>query len=466
MSLRVYDTLRRSKSEFNTIEDGKVRMYVCGPTVYDSAHVGHAMSALVFDVVRRYLIFCGYNVHYVMNFTDVDDKIIARANQLGVPPISLAEKYINEFKKDLSGLNILPATEHPRATEETEAIIEMVARLLEIDVAYEVDGDVYFRVEKDEDYGKLSGRNLEDMNAGARIRVDQRKENPMDFAVWKATKPGEPAWDSPWGPGRPGWHIECSAMNLSHLGQQIDIHGGGNDLIFPHHENEIAQTEAITGKPFARYWMHNGMLQLKGKKMSKSLGNLIPISDFLEEHPGDVMRLIVISSHYRSPLTFTDKVIEANERALDRLLSAKRPAMPNAEGAPAEILAKLDEQVKATRQGFIEAMDDDFNTAGALGQIFDLVRVINQSRSENATDEELSPAQQVLNGLTGILGLELNQGESKVTQADAFIDLLLELRQELRQQKNFALADSIRDRLTALGVVIEDTPQNSTWRWE
>jgi len=466
MSLRVYDTLRRSKSEFNTIEDGKVRMYVCGPTVYDSAHVGHAMSALVFDVVRRYLIFCGYNVHYVMNFTDVDDKIIARANQLGVPPISLAEKYINEFKKDLSGLNILPATEHPRATEETEAIIEMVARLLEIDVAYEVDGDVYFRVEKDEDYGKLSGRNLEDMNAGARIRVDQRKENPMDFAVWKATKPGEPAWDSPWGPGRPGWHIECSAMNLSHLGQQIDIHGGGNDLIFPHHENEIAQTEAITGKPFARYWMHNGMLQLKGKKMSKSLGNLIPISDFLEEHPGDVMRLIVISSHYRSPLTFTDKVIEANERALDRLLSAKRPAMPNAEGAPAEILAKLDEQVKATRQGFIEAMDDDFNTAGALGQIFDLVRVINQSRSENATDEELSPAQQVLNELTGILGLELNQGVSKGTQADAFIDLLLELRQELRKQKSFALADTIRDRLTALGVVIEDTPQSSTWRWE
>jgi len=466
MSLRVYDTLRRSKSEFKTIEDGKVRMYVCGPTVYDSAHVGHAMSALVFDVVRRYLIFRGYDVHYVMNFTDVDDKIIARANQLGVPPISLAEKYINEFKKDLSGLNILPATEHPRATEETEAIIEMVAQLLENDAAYEVDGDVYFRVEKDKDYGKLSGRNLEDMNAGARIRVDQRKENPMDFAIWKTAKPGEPAWDSPWGPGRPGWHIECSAMNLSHLGQQIDIHGGGNDLIFPHHENEIAQTEAITGKPFARYWMHNGMLQLKGKKMSKSLGNLVPISDFLEEHPGDVMRLIVISSHYRSPLTFTDEVIKANERALDRLLSAKRPAMPNVEGAPADVLAKLDEQVKSTRQGFTEAMDDDFNTAGALGQIFDLVRVINQARSENATDEELSSAQQALNELAGVLGLELNQGESKGTQADAFIDLLLELRQELRKQKNFALADTIRDQLTALGVVIEDTPQSSTWRWE
>ncbi len=466
MSLRVYDTLRRSKSEFKTIEDGKVRMYVCGPTVYDSAHVGHAMSALVFDVVRRYLIFRGYDVHYVMNFTDVDDKIIARADQLGVAPISLAEKYIHEFKKDLSGLNILPATEHPRATEEIETIIEMVAQLLENDAAYEVDGDVYFRVEKDKDYGKLSGRNLEDMNAGARIRVDQRKENPMDFAIWKTAKPGEPAWDSPWGPGRPGWHIECSAMSLSHLGQQIDIHGGGNDLIFPHHENEIAQTEAITGKPFARYWMHNGMLQLKGEKMSKSLGNLVPIDDFLADHPGDVMRLIVISSHYRSPLTFTNEVIEANERALDRLLSAKRPAMPNAEGAPAEVLARLDEQVKATRQGFTEAMDDDFNTAGALGQIFDLVRVINQARSENATDEELSPAQQALNELTGILGLELNQGESKGTQADAFIDLLLELRQELRQQKSFALADSIRDRLTALGVVIEDTPQGSTWRWE
>ncbi len=466
MTLKVYDTLTREKSDFRTIEEGKVRMYVCGPTVYDSAHVGHAMSAIVFDVVRRYLEFLGYDVHYVMNFTDVDDKIIKRANQLGVDSYKLAEKYIEEFKQNLKDLNILPATEHPRATEEINTIIDMVARLLKNDAAYEVDGDVYFRVEAAKDYGKLSGRDLEEMNAGSRIRVNEKKENPMDFAVWKAAKPDEPSWDSPWGPGRPGWHIECSAMNLHHLGEQIDIHGGGNDLIFPHHENEIAQTEAVTGKPFARYWMHNGMLQLKGEKMSKSLGNLIPINEFLEEHPGDVMRLIVISSHYRSPLTFNNEVIEANERAYEHLISAKRPSMPEAEGAPEEILDKLEEQVKATKDGFIESMNEDFNTAGALGSLFDMVRVINQARSENATDEQLAPAQKTFNELTSVLGLKLEQRERAASSADTFIELLLDLRQELRQQKNYDMADRIRDELAQLGVAIEDTPQGSTWRWE
>lgn len=466
MTLKIYNTLTREKSEFSPLEEGKVRMYVCGPTVYDSAHVGHAMSALVFDVIRRYLTYRGYQVKYVMNFTDVDDKIIDRAKRLGVEPIQLAEQYIEEFKENLKDLNILPATEHPRATDEIEAIIDMVARLLENDSAYEVDGDVYFRVESTQDYGKLSGRKLEEMNAGSRIRVDERKENPMDFAVWKSAKAGEPAWDSPWGSGRPGWHIECSAMNLDHLGQQIDIHGGGNDLIFPHHENEIAQTEAITGKPFARYWMHNGMLQLKGEKMSKSLGNLIPISDFLDEHPGDVMRLIVISSHYRSPLTFNDEVIEANERALDRLLSAKRTAMPGAKGAPQAILDKLLEQEKATHEGFIEAMDEDFNTAGALANIFDLVRMINQARSEGATDAELNAAQQTFTELTDVLGLELLSRTKAASDADAFVDLLVDLRQTLRQQKNYNLSDQIRDELAELGVVIEDTPQGSSWRWE
>jgi cysteinyl-tRNA synthetase len=288
----------------------------------------------------------------------------------------------------------------------------------------------------------------------------------MDFAVWKAAKPNEPSWDSPWGPGRPGWHIECSAMNLHHLGQQIDIHGGGNDLIFPHHENEIAQTEAVTGKPFARYWMHNGMLQLKGEKMSKSLGNLIPIKEFLQEHPGDVMRLIVISSHYRSPLTFNDEVIEANERAYERLLSAKRPAMSGAEGAPEETLTKLRDQVEATKKAFSESMNEDFNTAGALGSIFDLVRVINQARSENATDEELEPAQNTFTELTGVLGLELNQRKKTASSADAFVDLLLDLRQELREQKNYDLSDHIRNELAELGIVIEDNPQGSTWHWE
>jgi cysteinyl-tRNA synthetase len=466
MSLRIYSTLSREKSDFVPLEEGKVRMYVCGPTVYDSAHVGHAMSALVFDIVRRYLIYKGFEVEYVMNFTDVDDKIIARAAKLGVEPIELAEEYIKEFKKDLEDLNILPATEHPRATEEINTIIDMVARLLEKDVAYEVNGDVFFRVEADKEYGKLSGRNLEGMNAGSRIRVDERKENPMDFAVWKAAKEGEPAWDSPWGPGRPGWHIECSAMNLHHLGQQIDIHGGGNDLIFPHHENEIAQTEAITGKPFARYWMHNGMLQLKGEKMSKSTGNLIPIREFLQEHSGDVMRLIVLSSHYRSPLTFNSEVIQANERAYQRILTAKRPALPDSSGALPELLEQLTQQTNKTRQEFVESMDEDFNTAGALGSLFDLVRMINTARDGGARDSELETAQETLSELTGVLGFTLVEGENETSSADAFIDLLLELRQELRLQKNYALSDRIRDELIKLGVVIEDTPQGSTWRWE
>ena len=466
MSLRVYNTLTREKSDFNPIQDGQVRMYVCGPTVYDSAHVGHAMSALVFDVVRRYLLFRGYDVHYVMNFTDVDDKIIDRAQRLGVDPIQLAEKYIEEFRQNLTDLNILPATDHPRATEEIEQIIDMVARLLENDSAYEVDGDVYFRVESAQDYGKLSGRRLEDMNAGSRIRVDKRKENPMDFAVWKSAKKGEPAWDSPWGPGRPGWHIECSAMNLDHLGQQIDIHGGGNDLIFPHHENEIAQTEAITGKPFARYWMHNGMLQIKGEAMHKSAGNMVTIDEFLGSHPADVMRLIVLSSYYRSPLTFNDDVIESNQRALDRLISAKRPAMPGAEGAPDAQLEALSQQDQATRQAFTDSMDEDFNTAGALGSIFDLVRAINQARDSGATSEELADAQQTFRELTGVLGLQLEEQQRTGSSADAFIELLLDLRQELRGDRNYALADRIREQLAELGVAIEDTPQGSTWHWE
>jgi len=466
MSLKVYNTLTREKSEFKPIEENKVRMYVCGPTVYDSAHVGHAMSAVVFDVVRRYLMYRGYEVHYVMNFTDVDDKIIDRANRLGVEPIELAEKYIEEYKQNLKDLNVLTPTEHPRATNEIDTIIGMVKRLIEEDAAYEVDGDVYFRVEEAKNYGKLSGRKLEEMNAGSRIRVDERKENPMDFAVWKAAKEGEPAWDSPWGPGRPGWHIECSAMNLEHLGEQIDIHGGGNDLIFPHHENEIAQTEAITGRPFARYWMHNGMLQLKGEKMSKSTGNLIPINEFLEDHPGDVLRLMVISSHYRSPLTFNSDVIEANERALDRLLSAKKPALEGAEAAPDEVLKNLEGQVEKTRQGFNESMNEDFNTAGALGHIFDLVRMINQARSEGASEEELAGARETFEELTGVLGLRLEPQEKAATSADAFIELLLDLREDLRKQKQYQLSDRIRDELAELGVVIEDTSQGSSWHWE
>ena len=302
MALRIYSTLSRKKEDFETIEPGKVTMYVCGPTVYDKAHVGHAMSALVFDIIRRYLEYRGYEVRHAMNYTDVDDKIINRANQIGMEPVKLAEKYIDEFAKHLEDFNILPATVYPRATHEIPYIIKLITQLGEEGYAYEVDGDVYFRVSRDEDYGKLSARQLEDMQAGARVNVDERKENPMDFALWKSSKPGEPAWESPWGMGRPGWHIECSAMSMHHLGEQIDIHGGGNDLVFPHHENEIAQTESATGKSFARYWVHNGMMQLAGEKMSKSLGNLVTIEDFLAKHEGDVLRMMVLNSSYRNPL--------------------------------------------------------------------------------------------------------------------------------------------------------------------
>ena len=465
MPLRIYNTLSREKETFEPLEVGKVRMYVCGPTVYDKAHVGHAMSALVFDIARRYLEYCGYDVRYVMNFTDVDDKIIDRANKMGADPYELANIYINDFKQNLQDLNIEPATVNPRATEEMDFIIKMVSRLLENDSAYTVDGDVYFRVQQDKDYGKLSGRKLADMNAGARIQVDKRKENPMDFAVWKAAKPGEPAWDSPWGKGRPGWHIECSAMNLHHLGEQIDIHGGGNDLIFPHHENEIAQTEALTGKTFARYWMHNGMLQLKGEKMSKSLGNLINIDEFLSKYPGDVMRLLVINAGYRSPLTFNEEVIEQTRRAYERLLSVKRPALPNAPGVDENSIKKLNEQAQKSKTGFLAAMDDDFNTAAASGFIFDLVRAINQVRSDGATAEQLEVAKEIFNELTDVLGLELKAQKQALSTADPFIDLLIKLRGELRQQKDWALSDMLRDKLAQLGVTIEDSKDGTTWSW-
>ncbi len=466
MTLHLYNTLTRNKDEFIPLEPGKVRMYVCGPTVYNKAHVGHAMSALVFDILRRYLEYRGYEVKYAMNFTDVDDKIIRRANELGVDPFQLAQKYIDEYRQHLDDLNILPATINPYATREIDQIIAMVQGLIERGYAYPVDGDVYFRVEKDNDYGRLSGRKLDDMQAGARIDVDERKENPMDFALWKAAKPGEPAWDSPWGPGRPGWHIECSAMNLHHLGEQIDIHGGGNDLIFPHHENEIAQTESLTGKPFARYWVHNGMLQLSGEKMSKSLGNLVTIEEFLAQHNADALRMMVLNSGYRSPLTFNDEVIGQAERALERLRSALKPALPDSTGAPQASLAALQQQMQATQQGYVECMDDDMNTAGALGYLFELVRVINQTRADGATSDELKASQNLLHQLAGVLGLRLQQENAADQAAAPFIDLLVELRMEMRKQKLYALSDQVRNRLAELGVLIEDSKEGSTWSWK
>ncbi len=466
MTIQVYNTLTRQKELFETIQPGRVRMYVCGPTVYAKAHVGHAMSALVFDIIRRYLEYRGYEVLHVMNYTDVDDKIIQRANQSGADPFQLAEGYIQEFRHHLDDLNVIQASINPRATEEMDQIIRMISGLVEKGFAYPVEGDVYFRVQTDPDYGKLSRRKLEDMQAGARIDVDARKENPMDFAVWKAAKPGEPAWDSPWGMGRPGWHIECSAMNLEHLGEQIDIHGGGNDLIFPHHENEIAQTESFTGKQFARYWIHNGMLQLSGEKMSKSLGNLVTIEAFLADHEGDVLRMMTLNSSYRNPLTFNDEVIGQAERALERLRTALRPAQPAVDAQNEALKASLQSQTQTAQRGFLESMDDDFNTAGALGHLFELVRATNQARDAGANPDVLLPAQTLLVELCSVLGLRLERPVQTSSPAEPFIELLLELRAELRTQKLWSLSDLIRDRLAELGVAIEDNKEGTTWHWK
>lgn len=463
--IRLYNTLTRKKEDFQTLEPGLVKMYVCGVTVYNDAHVGHAMSALVFDIVRRYLEYRGYKVKHVMNFTDVDDKIINRANQLGIPPLELSNKYIADYRQNLLDLNILPATATPQVSKTMPDIIKFIQGLIERGYAYPApNGDVYFRVTHDEDYGRLSARKLDDMQAGARIEIEEQKEHPMDFALWKAAKPGEISWASPWGQGRPGWHIECSAMNLVELGEQIDIHGGGNDLIFPHHENEIAQTESYTGKEFARYWMHNGMLQLGGEKMSKSLGNIISIKEFISKREADVMRMLVLNGSYRAPLIFNDETLDAAEKGLERLKSALRPATAQGAESAAEAAAALPAAIETVKKAFTDAMDDDFNSAGALGQLFDFVRAINTARDAGATAAQLQPAQDTLRELTGVFGLRLAE-KTSTGDADKFIDLLLEVRAEMRQQKQWAMSDLIRDRLKVLGVTVEDSKNGATWRW-
>lgn len=463
MALQVYNTLTKQKEPFETLTPGEVKMYVCGPTVYASAHVGHAMSAIVFDVIRRYLEYRGYKVLHVMNYTDVDDKIIQRAREQGEDPFALAERYIEEFQEHLRALNVLPATVYPRATQEIEGMIAVIQSLIEQGYAYPANGDVYFRVTRDPDYGRLSGRKLEEMQAGARVEVGEQKEHPMDFALWKAAKPGEPSWPSPWGPGRPGWHIECSVMNLHYLGEQIDIHGGGNDLIFPHHENEIAQTESYTGRvPFARYWLHNGMLQLGGQKMAKSLGNLVTIREYLEKHSADSLRMLILSSHYRAPLAFNDEVVANAERALERLRSALRPPLGSqASGDAAEALKA---EAARAQAAFVAAMDDDFNTAGALAALYDLVRAINTARDAGVGGAPFLEAQAVFRELTGVLGLTLAEKGARFQDAAPLIELLVKTRAELRKAKQYALADGIRAGLAELGIILEDGPQGTTWR--
>jgi len=441
MALRIYDTLTRQKREFAPLQAGQVRMYVCGPTVYAKAHVGHAMSAVVFDVIRRYLEHRGHTVTHVMNYTDVEDKILLRARELGVDPRQLAEGYIQEYDAHLKELHVLPASRTPRASQEIPSILEMIQKLVDRGAAYPVDGDVYFRVATDPEYGKLSGRKPEEMRAGARIEVDERKENPADFALWKAAKPGEPSWPSPWGPGRPGWHIECSAMILRHLGEQIDIHGGGNDLIFPHHENEIAQSETYTGKPFARFWIHNGMLQFSDEKMSKSLGNVVTVEDFLQRHEGDALRLLVLNSGYRKPLTFSEEAVAQAEAGVERLRSAIRAKGRDGVVASLEADGEISRAVMEARRGFEGAMDDDFNTPTALRHLFGLARAIQKGQEGGASKPSIQEGTKTLRELVELLGIrvesakQLDVGEVLETAA-ASLTLIEKKWQHLVQQAN------------------------------
>ena len=456
--MRLYNTLTGITEEFVPADGKKVKMYVCGVTPYAPVHVGHALSYVAFDVLRRYLEYLDYHVEHVQNFTDVDDNIIHRAQEASVSPEELADRYIDDFFHNIDALNVQRAHVYPRATQEMAPIVETIKGLVEHGYAYPAGGDVYFRVNSTGDYGKLSHRTLEGMIAGARVAVDDQKEHPMDFALWKEARPGEPAWDSPWGPGRPGWHIECTSMAMTYLGASLDIHGGGQDLIFPHHENEIAQSEASTGmKPFARYWVHNGLLMLDEDKMSKSLGNLVSIKEALEEYTPDCLRLYLLSSHYRSQLHYSDQGCAAMERSSERLRHALRPANGGV-GEP------LDPSQCETR--FFEAMDDDLNTPRALAALFDLAREINRSRDAGL---DITGAQDTMRRLGGILGLTFQGRDSFADDhlaAKPFIELLLSTREELRRAQQFALADTIRDALDRQGVIVEDTPQGTRWEYQ
>jgi len=450
--MRIFNTLSGQKEEFYPGGD-IVTMYVCGVTVYDDCHIGHAMSYVIFDVIRRYIEFKGYKVEHVQNFTDIDDKIINRAQQLGIPAPELAEKYISEYFKDMDALNIERAHVYPRATEEIPKIIEVIQGLITKGHAYEAEGSVYFRIKSFPSYGKLAHQDLNDMmSAGS--SEEAVKENPLDFALWKAVKPGEPSWPSPWGEGRPGWHIECSAMALKYLGDSLDIHGGGQDLIFPHHENEITQSEAFTGViPFVRYWLHNGLLQFGEDKMSKSLGNLISVKQALERHSPDAIRLFILGSHYRSPLTYSEETLEASETGMERLRQAAKGGEEIDEG--------IDLDSEPFKLRFVESMDDDFNVAQAVAVLFDLARAINRAREEQ---NNIAEAQRTLTELANVLGFTLEEPAKSSLDAEPFIELLISVRKGLREAKQWRMADEIRDRLVELGVVLEDTPKGTVWK--
>ena len=463
--MRIYNTLTRKKEELKTITPGEVKIYACGPTVYNYIHIGNARPLCVFDTLRRYLEFRGYKVKFVQNFTDIDDKIIKKAIEEGTDYKTVSEKYIEEFWKDAKGLNFREATVHPKATENIDEIIEIIKTLVEKGYAYPVEnGDVYFSPKNFSEYGKLSHQPLEDLEAGARINIGELKKDPMDFALWKGAKPGEPYWPSPWGNGRPGWHIECSAMVRRYLGDTIDIHCGGQDLIFPHHENEIAQSECCNGVPFANYWMHNGYINVDNVKMSKSLGNFFTVRDVAEKYGYEPIRYLMISSHYRSPINYSVDIIDQCKASLTRLHTCRDSldfALKNAGDGEAENAAEIRAQMEARKQQFIEAMDDDLNTADGLAAVFELVRDINVSVLQSGSKALITDAIKLFDELTDVLGIVYPHEQAD--DLDAEVEKMIEARQAARKAKNWAEADRIRDELKEKGIVLEDTPQGVKW---
>ncbi|WKY47319.1 cysteine--tRNA ligase [Eubacteriaceae bacterium ES3] len=463
--MKLYNTLTQKKETFVPIEQGKVKMYSCGPTVYNYFHIGNARPFIVFDTLRRFLEYQGYEVSFIQNFTDVDDKIIKRSAEEGIPPQAVSEKYIEEYFKDADALLIKRASAHPKVSENIEEIINMIKTLEEKGLAYNIDGNVYYSVEGFDDYGKLSKQSLEDLKAGARVDVNDEKKSPLDFALWKKKKEGEPFWESPWGQGRPGWHIECSAMSKKHLGDTIDIHGGGQDLIFPHHENEIAQSEGCCGKPFANYWLHNGYININNEKMSKSKGNFFTVRDIAKHFDLEVVRMFMLMAHYRSPVNFSDELLEQAKNALDRLYTAKYQLDYLLENTSLEAASENEQSwlnsLSQYRDSFIAAMEDDLNTADAIAAIFELVRNLNSNLNDSSSKEAIIGGKAVFAELTNVLGLAVKEKE---TSLDVHVETLIAERQAARKNKDFKRADEIRDQLLEEGIILEDTREGVKWK--
>ena len=465
--MKIYNTLSKRKEEFVPVEEGKVRMYVCGPTVYNFIHIGNARPMIVFDTVRRYFEYKGYDVNYVSNFTDVDDKIIKAAIEEGVSADEISKRYIEECKKDMAGMNVKPATTHPQATQEICGMVDMIGELIEKGYAYEKNGTVYFRTRQFKDYGKLSHKNLDDLRSGERsllVTGEDEKEDSLDFVLWKPKKEGEPAWESPWSDGRPGWHIECSVMSKKYLGEQIDIHAGGEDLVFPHHENEIAQSEAANGKEFAKYWMHNAFLNIDNKKMSKSLGNFRTVRQISEQYDLQVLRFFMLSAHYRSPLNFSADLMEASKAGLSRIVNAADNLKHLLKNAAADTMTDAEKELFAGTENFVkayeEAMEDDFNTADAVSAVFDLVKYINSNVNAENSKELLQAMFDLLVKLTDVLGLIVDKEEESLEEE---VEKLIAERQAARKAKDFARADAIRDELLAMGIILKDTREGVKW---